>query len=359
VTYSRNGYSAYAVALLISFCGLLMSSTGKVKKIGLVSILGVAALAIAMPVFKGAFAQQRISEIGKDLGIRTSHWHDALAMRNSDVATTLFGMGIGQYPTTHFWQSQEHRTAYPSLLQDASDNISLQITSGNTIYVEQLVDVQPGRIYQLSFDITQHQLGASPGIALCEKWMLASSVCANWSTFKPNTDKQYVHYEARLDTKAFSSGGFPSRRPIKLSLFNNGSSTLEFDNVKLMDQGHDLLENGDFSQGMDHWFFASDDHLPWHAKSLPVAVLFDQGWFGLLALTAFTGLALLRGTRRLLRGEQLPATYLAAFAAFLVVGVFDTLIDAPRFLFLFTVLACLCARRETPSHRFTTHERHA
>jgi hypothetical protein len=85
--------------------------------------------------------------------------------------------------------------------------------------------------------------------------------------------------------------------------------------------------------------------LQWHAKSLPVAVLFDQGWFGLLTLSIFSILVIKRAAGRAWRGDLSAAAALASISSFLVVGLFDTLIDGPRFLLLLLLLGWFCGFR--------------
>ncbi|HSM21617.1 MAG TPA: hypothetical protein VK876_05340, partial [Rubrivivax sp.] len=103
--------------------------------------------------------------------------------------------------------------------------------------------------------------------------------------------------------------------------------------------GAELLANGDFSDGMDRWFFATDVDPPWHIHSLPLAIWFDQGAFGALAwglLFLSCGIAAWQLWRE--RRAALPAAAVAV-AAFLVSGSLNTLIDEPRFLML--LLVCL------------------
>jgi hypothetical protein len=122
-------------------------------------------------------------------------------------------------------------------------------------------------------------------------------------------------------------------------------STIDLDNVKLETKsGINLLRNGNFSQGMDHWFFATTGtlHAHWRTHSLFYGVLFDQGWFGVVALGALLALALIRGTRKAWQGDALSVAALAGLSGFLVGGLFDTQIDAPRFLMLLLLLACAC-----------------
>ena len=104
------------------------------------------------------------------------------------------------------------------------------------------------------------------------------------------------------------------------------------------------MKNGQFKQGLDHWYFSSDDHLAWHTKSLPLAVLFDQGQLGLASMGALLWLALARAGRSAWLGSRQAVPWLLALAGcFTVVGLVDTLIDAPRFLMLWMLLCCCSA----------------
>ncbi len=54
------------------------------------------------------------------------------------------------------------------------------------------------------------------------------------------------------------------------------------DDMSLVDaRGRELLGDGEFARGADHWFFTSDrHHLPWHAKNLWLHFYVEQGWLG-------------------------------------------------------------------------------
>ena len=65
---------------------------------------------------------------------------------------------------------------------------------------------------------------------------------------------------------------------------------------------------------------------------------------GLLALTLLLATAVVRAASNMYRGHAASAAALAALASFLVVGLFDTLIDSPRYLLLLLLLVWLaCA----------------
>ena len=107
--------------------------------------------------------------------------------------------------------------------------------------------------------------------------------------------------------------------------------------------GRNLIENGDWSEGMAHWFFTSDrQHLPWHIKNLALHLLFDQGAVGLLLFALLVGTALWRVVVGEARHHPIAPFLAASVVGFLVVGLFDSLLDVPRVAFLFYVLVLTC-----------------
>jgi hypothetical protein len=87
------------------------------------------------------------------------------------------------------------------------------------------------------------------------------------------------------------------------------------------------------------WFFTSDrEHTPWHAKNLWLAVWFDQGWVGSIALTLLIMLAVARAFPGKRFVDEWSVPRIAALAGFCGVGLFDSLLDVPRVEFLFYLL---------------------
>jgi hypothetical protein len=120
----------------------------------------------------------------------------------------------------------------------------------------------------------------------------------------------------------------------------NPGSRIEIDNISLIGpDGRDLLTNGNFSRDMTGWFTTSDRfHLPWHIKNLGLNVLFDQGAVGLLLFLTLTGCALFRLVVGATRMHPFSPFLAAAMSGFLLVGLFDSLLDVPRLAFLFYLL---------------------
>jgi hypothetical protein len=260
-------------------------------------------------------------------------------------------MGLGRYPETNYWRSTETSRSGTYRLDVEEGNPYLRLGSGNSLYVEQKVTLEPGQHYLLKLDVRAQVAGAQITVPICEKWMLTSFNCL-WQTMDVgNAVGRWRSMELPVDAKALSVSPWYSQRPTKLSLYNpTPNSTIDIDNVRLESQsGANLLRNGDFAHGLDHWFFATDGHLQWHIKSLYYGVLFDQGWFGLLSALAMVLLAWVRAATNAIRGDLVAGASLAALSSFLVVGVFDTLLDTPRFVLLLLLLVAACFHPTSPA----------
>ncbi|MBK9234591.1 MAG: hypothetical protein IPO19_00435 [Rhodoferax sp.] len=153
---------------------------------------------------------------------------------------------------------------------------------------------------------------------------------------------------ARVDAAPLLKAAALFDRPLKFSVATpRGKGSVDIDNLRLSDGSRPatLIANGDFAAGMDRWFFSTDVDPPWHIHSMPVAVLFEQGWFGMLAWGTLIVVAAINGWRSVREGETLSATAWAATGGFLVCASLNTLIDEPRFLALLLILLWLSAAR--------------
>jgi hypothetical protein len=319
---------------------------------------------VAWPVFKSDFMQSRLASVSADLEFRKAHWRDALAMREPDLMTTLFGMGLGRFADTKYWRSSLHSKIATYQLksekQGTSDNTFLRLDAGEPIGVEQWVAIEPGQTYVLKFDVRPSHANTKVTLPICEKWLLTSARCIEPSVDLGTLKGAWRSVEIKVDTQALAPAASPLRRPIKLALTHAvAQSTIDLDNLQLFGpDGQALLSNGDFSHGLDHWFFsiAGTLHAHWRTHNLFLAVLFDQGWLGLLAVCTVLGVAVVKGAQAAWRGDLLAAGALAAIGGFVVGGLFDTQIDAPRFILLLLLLVWACVR--TVSGANPTYHRH-
>lgn len=349
VTFSRIGYVGYGVAMLLALIATIVASsqralTGPLKRSVAAFALAALALIVAVPIFSSPFAQDRMSQVGADMKKRQGHWADALHMRDADWATTVFGMGMGRYPETHYWRSDESHAA-PYRLGTEASNTFLRLGSGNPLYMEQFVAIKPQQDYALSLAVRSNQPNAAVTVSICEKWLLTSAHCV-FKTLDVTGDGRWQSVQAVLPSGEVGSSRGYVARPVKLSIYNASShAAIEVDTLHLRAaDGSELLRNGDFSHGLERWFFSVDNDRPWHIWSLPIQVLFDQGWLGSVALILLVALGLWRAGRNAWRGDAMAGSMLAASVGFLVIGSLDSLVDSPRLLLLFLLLFWFCGR---------------
>ena len=357
VTYSRNGYAAFAVMLIVVLMFVLMRALRAVPAgqaaaskrwpalaMAAALLLGVAGL--AWPIVGGPFARERLAQAGHDLSVRQAHWADALAQRDAGWATALFGMGLGRFPESHFWRSQEPQRAASFQLMAEGDQRYLRLGSGATVYVEQIVDLARDTDYRVRARLRANVPGGTLAVTLCQKWLLTSMSCSAVTLASGATAGVWQTVEATLPARALTAQPWFAYRPLKLSLLTPAPGlAMDIAAVELTaGASASVLANGDFTAGLDRWFFATDVDPPWHIHSLPLALLFDLGWFGVLAWTVLVALVLLRGAHAAWQGSATALAALAAVLAFAVSGALNTLIDAPRFLFLLLWLLWLAAR---------------
>lgn len=354
VTFSRNGYAAFALVLVIVFgLGLLTRrwtdhapSASRPPTAAAAAILLALVLGLAWPIASGDFARERLAQSARDLSVRQDHWADALAQRDPDALTTLLGVGLGRFPESHFWRSQEPRRAAGFQLMGNGDDAYLRLGTGAAIYIEQIVDLPRATDYQVRARIRSNQPGSTQVVTLCQKWMLTSATCASATLAAGPVAGVWQSVVAPLPARALTAQAWFAYRPLKLTLVTpSQNASIEIDDLQLVTKaGTNVLANGDFSAGLDRWFFATDVDPPWHIHSLPVALLFDLGWFGLLAWATLAAVSLVKGLRSAWRGSASALAAVAGVLAFLVSGSLNTLFDAPRFLFLLLVLLWLTGR---------------
>jgi hypothetical protein len=220
------------------------------------------------------------------------------------------------------------------------------------LYMAQVVDARQDSDYQFTIRIRTSEPHAQLNVMWCEIWMLTSDNCTADVFALPARPMLWQTLSRPIYTKDVGSGrhiaGLFFKRPTKLTFFISGAPTSGVDvgSVSLKDAaGRELLRNGDFAHGADEWFWSEDGHWQWHTANLAVNILFDQGWFGLLAVGALVWVTIARLLRQLLAGDEVAAVYLASIVGFLVTGITVSTFDQPRLSFAFYLicLAALCS----------------
>jgi hypothetical protein len=344
-TVSRAGVLATALALLILFLGsvrLAMRSHGH-RYIAPFAILLLVTLVLAAGVGGGYF-QKRFGETGRDWQIRVDHWTQALDMMDDSLQARLFGMGLGSFPRIYLERGPADQQPAIFGFVAERDNTFFRLGTGQTIYYAQRIAFRGGQNYRLELDVRSRQGDARLDTPICEKQMLSSRQCA-WQSHTVPGDGQWHRLSQNVSSAKVGAEDWLHRPPVELFLYHPGKGgAVDVDNLRLLDQdGRDLLCNGDFSKGGDCWFFKTHSHLPWHIKNVWVHVLFEQGWVGLILFSTLIVLALYRLARAGWQGHRLAWAWLASLLGLLTVGMFDSLLDAPRLATLLIALSLLGA----------------
>ncbi|CDG83260.1 hypothetical protein [Janthinobacterium agaricidamnosum] len=360
IAWHRAGAGALWPALLAVALALLLLS---IKSAGGApwwtirrgAVTGLAAgmmlLMLVIPISASYYATERFSSSAGDLRGRLRHWSQVLAMMDDGWPTALTGMGLGTFPATYFWRNQQHDL--PGRLQyvDQPGNRYLRLDApgyshgyGELLRLLQHVSLQPHTPYLLALDVRRTGLMPVLQIRLCQRLLLYPQNCVDAPLRLLPPDGHWHRYQMTLDSAVLGSGSWWRRAPVQLEVAAAGGpdgGSIDIDNLSLLDTSgqHQLISNGNFSHANDYWFFSSDHHhLPWHAKNFALNLYFEMGWPGLLAMTVLLA-ATMRHLIRLARQRCTEAiACLAALGGFLVVGLFDSLLDVPRIGLLFFLL---------------------
>lgn len=322
--------------------------------ISLVSILMTVGFAIAT-FGGGAYMGNRFSTSGQDFDARIQHWKGG--MEQLDGLDWWLGKGLGRYPATHFFAAppSEHPGGYR--LESSGEESFLLLSGGKhtngwgeIFRVTQRVS--PGLApYKVSFEALADK-PVQLHFEVCEKHLLYNGACVTKEMPIEAVPGEWQKFTADLHGTPPGRGAWYAPRIVAFSVaVETRGGSVSLDNLKLRDGlGSDLLSNGNFDDGLAHWFSSSDKHhMPWHMKSLFFHTLFDQGLIGLIVFSTMIFASIFRLTVGNAKTHPLAPVIVASVSGFLVVGLFDSLIDVPRLaaLFYFLVIVGLTIRIPT------------
>jgi hypothetical protein len=330
-TVTRATIAIAALQLLVLAVGMARSAGKAFAR----WLIGAAAALLLVGGVIGVIAapywRERFSTIQQDWNTRMNHWHDVLDMRGTSVSAKMFGLGLGSF--RHAYLHLKEGEALPDYRIVRGDpGQHLELTGSSGIYFGQFVPVEPQTRYTLSLEVRTAP-GELLSLALCEKTMLYSFRCLG-NVIAGAPSDAWRRVEITLDSGELGTSkgwGRFGARPVNLAFNVSGRGAIELDNIQLIDpQGRDLMRNGNFDQGQDGWFFTADVHEPWHAKNLYLHLLVEQGWLGLALFLIPSFWAVGRLGRAAQAGQFEAWAWCCSILGFLALGIFDSLVDAPR-----------------------------
>ena len=339
VTFSRIGYASFPLSMTPLLLGTAVMQKKKWKPFVLILVFVGLTTAITLPVIKGKYIRDRFAGLSQSVDTRVRHWADAVRKMEQDNLTLLFGMGQGKYPISYY-RTPDHTRPGIYEVAEENDNLFLRLYPGDSLYFGQTINPAPDTAYTLSFEARTNYPGSGLTFPICEKSMLHSFNC-RWNTVKinsggPNRERHEIEYK----NLTIGQGRFYQERPVNFAIYNgSGKTVFEIDNLQLMDsRGNNLIKNGDFSHGTYFWFFATDNHLPWHIKNLWISQFFETGLLGLAGF-CFLGLYIFASLANAVAGKDpLPLIFFSSFCGFFTVGLIDSPFDSNRILFFFYFL---------------------
>ncbi|MEO8120961.1 MAG: hypothetical protein ABI606_16775 [Rhodoferax sp.] len=329
------------------------------------SLLLMLALAseVAAVMIGSSFMTERLARTDRDLGSRVEHWQHGLELLESP-ADWLLGKGLGRLPANYASHVPEGEFSGDVKLSDGqvssrSGYAFVTVRGPGTMdelgglhALTQRVSLLSAGRHRISLDIRVEK-ETDVYLALCERHLLYDGNCqvAFIRVSPANASWQALAFP--LDGPAWADGPWyaPRLGMFSLSVVNAGG-VADFDNVRLIGpHGQDLLGNGNFSQGLAHWFPAAQSYfLPWHIDNLYLEILIERGVPGLLLLAALMAHALWHLVFGRARSRALSPYLAASLCAALLVGLVSSVMDVPRVAFLFFLLTFFSIQSVQETH---------
>jgi hypothetical protein len=346
-TFARAAYAAASISIAVACLGWGRArrhqhNPTRISAVFPVLLLTVVAAAVGAGVVMPVMAD-RVARSLPDLAGRKADWTRGLGLRDPGLLSTLFGMGFGTYPRTVLARKPEGRFPTNFVLGRDGGYRFISLSAGTPLYFGQKVSIEPDRVYRLFLGLrSPDSAGAVLTAVLGEKWLLYSGNCHS-ITLTPETIGKWEDFGIPIATAGFGRPMLSEwlRRPVELSLVDLvPRTTIDIGHVRLLDpQGRDLLSNGGFSRGTERWYFTDDDHLVWRIENQYLMIFFESGVLGLAAFVVLALAALLGAARGIRRGEPMAACVAASLVGFLVCGMSESVLDAPRLATLFYLIA--------------------
>ena len=355
VTFARTGYAAG-----LAGCGVMALALSRAFwRRG-----GGARVAVAIPFVllaasvagaaSSGLMRERLMGVAGDLLTRESNWRAGWAVRDKDGLTEAFGMGLGTYQRTMLSRASVNRPSDFGLDADAAGRFVWVRVESPFFLGQKIVPPASGSVH-LTLRFRGNAQGTSLAWSICDKVLLYSDHCQGGQAVAaaPNV---WQEVSATIPVAGLGSGIFGGliRRPVEFSVFDTaiGTSYAVRDIGLADDSGHRLLTNGDFSRGMDRWLFTDDSHVSWRILNEYLMLLFETGVAGLAAYLAVAGLAIAGGIRAALRGDVMGGAVAGSVVSFLLSGLFDNVLEAPRIatLYFLVCFAGLLLWEVKPSH---------
>jgi hypothetical protein len=293
----------------------------------------------------------RLAHMGADADGRVQHWSRTLAAIDAEGGW-VFGSGAGRFVSVYSTHAARDDQIGHFKVFNREGMTFLNMNAGRH-------PMTPGQMLRVS----QRVSGPATGLVLNlkvrneEPVELLTEVCVKHLLYSAGCVTRTTKLEASPDAfkpRRIELGGAGELGNhglvFSVALAGQGNHAQLADLSLRGSDGQERLRNGNFAERNNHWLHSSDKYqLPWQAKNIGLHIFFEQGVVGLVLALSLVGLALGRLLIGSAREHALAPAFAAALIGFLLLGLWDSLIDAPRIAFLsMTLLALSLGLRGTP-----------
>jgi hypothetical protein len=354
VTYSRAGLLGLAVGLLVMSSAVLLARSSGYGT-GPASSLSVRAALAALPlVIAGTMAYtligngqvaERWSALERGVQGRVDHWQAAMRLAQNG-GSTLWGRGLGAFAEDFRYVAAARGDVVPENFEFIEHGSfgALRLGAGGPLYINQRLRVPRDEVYRLSLEVRGAE-GSHLDAYVCEKPVRHSFTCRS-KRFELEGGSSFSSVDWSFDLSGFDQGITGFKRGLVLSLAHAGGTErlVDIDSVQLLDSsGRGYLRNPDFMEAGQNWYFTTDNLWPYRTENQWLEVYYDQGLFGVVVFSLFLLAVVAMLIRRLVQGDTLVATCLAALLGVLAVGFFHTIFFNPKIALVFYLVALLGA----------------
>lgn len=339
------------------FFYLALKRSVHVGRIGTQTIVLVLVSILLAAAFSGARINIRAETSERDLDTRLSHWQSIIESGNWNGLNIFFGHGLGSMPANYALSGAAKLEKIGTFAIDKDKSI-LKIVPGSDLMLTQRLeaDSQGAYLLEISYQANEE---VNIEVGLCRRNMI---IFEFWAHGCGNIERRALPITVESESRRFIVGltatkdglySLPAALTIKTT---TGSAPLSIESISLLNTyGQELLRNGNFSEGLDFWFYYYDfEHLAWHIKNLYLSFAYQFGVVGSLLIFALITAAFIG----FYKSEQLLSLPCAMFTAFLAgqfaFGIFGDPTDSARtgmwfFFMLFGAMgpATSLARRES------------
>jgi hypothetical protein len=385
-TFSRGVY----LAVLGPLVGMALSALVRKRRLSLVGITtqmgarisglgwrgkagGVLILLLATEVLGvalgGSFVAERVASAQDDLDSRIEHWSRGIDLLQTPL-DWAFGLGLGRLPAQYAQISPETEfsgrvlltrpaegetpvadatrktdspaatpaaSAYQITLLGPESNLEL----GGLFSLTQQVDFSKNSAYTAKLR-ARAETEADLRLKICEKHLIYEANCHyRFLKIRPLPDGQWQTLSIPLRGRSQSpnTNTLPRLGVFSMSVINAGGALAVQKVTVTGPGGKEILQNGDFSQGLSGWFPSSQSYyLPWHIDNVYLELLIERGLLGLALMIAWV-LVVLKGAAQSPAGSQSLSRYLtAALVGAAMIGLVSSWMDAPRIAFMVFML---------------------